>query len=86
MRSCLPIAAALSLLAVSSALGADRPVTDDERTKLTAALTAEGCSGGSMEFDEDGHFEVDDAKCADGRQYDLKFDASFKLIKKDLDD
>lgn len=38
-----------------------------------------------MEFD-DGKFEVDDAKCSDGKTYDLDFDASFKLIKKELED
>jgi hypothetical protein len=65
----------------------DRPVTDDERAKLTAAVAAQGCSGGEMEFDiDDNHFEVDDARCSDGREYDLKFDTSFKLIKKELDD
>jgi hypothetical protein len=64
---------------------ADRPVTDQERTQLVAAMKAEGCAGGSMEFD-DGRFEVDDARCADGKQYDLDFDTAFKLVKKDLDD
>jgi hypothetical protein len=63
----------------------DRPLTDDERTKLTAAMKADGCSGGSMEMD-DGIFEVDDASCADGRRYDLRFDQSFKLIHKEVDD
>jgi hypothetical protein len=29
----------------------------------------------------DREFEVDDARCADGREYDLKFDANFRLIK-----
>jgi len=77
--------AALSLLACGSGLAEDRPLTGDERTKLVAAMTAEGCSGGQMEFD-DGHYEVDDARCSDGRTYDLKFDASFKLISKERDD
>jgi hypothetical protein len=63
---------------------ADRAVTDDERAKLVTALQAAGCSGGKMEFD-DGKFEVDNSKCADGRTYDLDFDASFNLIKKKLD-
>jgi len=75
-------------LAVGLAAGAalaDRPVTDQERTQLLAAMKAEGCTGGDMEFD-DGRFEVDDARCADGREYDLEFDTAFKLIKKDLDD
>ena len=78
-------ATALSLLVWNSALADDRPVTDDERAKLVAAMKAEGCSGGQMEFD-DGHYEVDDARCSDGRKYDLRFDRSFKLIEKELDD
>jgi hypothetical protein len=48
-------------------------------------LQAEGCTGGSMEFD-DGKFEVDDARCADGKTYDFDFDASFKVVKKERDD
>ena len=40
-----------------------------------------------MEFDiDDNHFDVDDAKCSDGRKDDLEFDKSFKLVKKKLDD
>lgn len=85
MRYLVLVSAALLLLAWERALAADRPLTDDERTKLLAAMQAEGCSGGQMEFD-DGHYEVDDASCADGRKYDLKFDASFKLVEKNLDD
>ena len=64
---------------------ADRAVTAEERAQLVAAMAAAGCEGGEMEFD-DGKFEVDDARCADGKEYDLDFDRSFKLIKKELDD
>jgi hypothetical protein len=65
---------------------ADRPVTEEERTKLAAAVAAEGCDGGKkMEF-EDGKFEVDDATCDGGKKYDLDFDTSFKLIKKEAED
>ena len=39
-----------------------------------------------MEFDDDGHYEVDDVRCSDGRKYDLEFDTAFKLTKKKLDD
>ena len=78
----LLISAALALLAVQPASAADRPLTDDERTKLVAAMQAEGCSGGEMEFD-DGRYEVDDARCTDGRSYDLEFDAAFKLVRKE---
>jgi hypothetical protein len=77
-------AIAFAALATTAA-SADRPVTDAERAKLVAALQAEGCTGGEMELG-DGKFEVDDARCADGKKYDFDFDASFKVTKKELDD
>jgi hypothetical protein len=64
---------------------ADRPLTQEERAKLLSALAAEGCAGGKLEFD-DGKYEVDDAKCHDGRTYDLKFDRDFRLVRKELED
>jgi len=65
---------------------ADRQVTEDERAKLSAAIQAEGCSGGKFELDEDDQqFEVDDAVCADGKKYDLKFDRQMRLKRKNLD-
>lgn len=84
LRTLAPAFALAIGLGAGAAL-ADRPVTDQERSQLEAAIKAAGCTGGSMEFD-DGKFEVDDARCADGREYDLDFDASFRLIKKDQDD
>jgi hypothetical protein len=40
----------------------------------------------NMEFD-DGHYEVANVRCSDGRKYDLEFDTAFKLTKKKkLDD
>jgi hypothetical protein len=78
--------AALALTAfVASPALADRPVTEEERAKLVALLEAEGCTGGEMEFD-DGKFEIDDADCADGHEWDFEFDRDFRLIKKELDD
>ena len=84
MRMLAPALALFVGVAGGAAL-ADRAVTDQERTQLVAALQAQGCSGGKMEFD-DGKFEVDDARGADGNTYDLDFDRSFKLVKKDKDD
>jgi hypothetical protein len=66
---------------------ADRAVTAEEAARLVAATAALGCVGGKMEFDtDDEEFEVDDAKCADGRTYDLKFDKGLRLIRKELED
>jgi hypothetical protein len=61
-----------------------RAVTDDERAKLVSAISAQGCSGGKMEFD-DGKYEVDDARCNDGKIYDLDFNRSFELLKKKVE-
>jgi len=80
MRFQLWMSAALLLFAWQSALADDRALNADETTKLTAAVAAEGCSGGKMEFDH-GRYEVEAAQCGD-RRYDLDFDASFKLISK----
>ena len=85
----LSIAACLAI--VPAAWSADRPVTDQERSRLVDAVKAAGCSGGKMEFDADkgashpnGKFEVDDAMC-DGKTFDLAFDPDFKLLKKKAD-
>jgi hypothetical protein len=75
----------VALLLLASDAFAGRAVTNEERTRLVAAVTAQGCSGGKMEFD-DGKFEVDDTVCADGKTYDLDFDTSFRLITKKLED
>jgi len=83
-----PVAALLATTAIAK----DRPVTDQERTKLEAALKEAACSGGKMEFDDDkgasypnGKFEVDDATCQDGKKYDLTFDPDYKVLTKKLD-
>ncbi len=85
MTSRFLLALAGLLMAFAAPARADRRVTGEEQVKLVAALTAQGCTGGKMKFD-DGKFEVDDATCADGKIYDLDFDTAFKLIKKKLDD
>lgn len=91
MRSTTASFVAALLLAGGPAWADDRPVTDQERPKLEAAVQAAGCSGGKMEFDADkstahpsGKFEVDDAMC-DGKKHDLVFDPGFKLVSKKLD-
>jgi hypothetical protein len=64
---------------LSTAALADRDATPAEAEKIQAALAVVGCSGGEMEQEDSGIFEVDDAKCKDG-QYDIKLDKDFKII------
>jgi hypothetical protein len=85
MRTIVSAAFLITILVAAPAT-AGRPVSDAERASLTAAVTAQGCSGGKMEWDAgDQHFEVDDVRCADGRTYDMKFDKSFQFIRKTLE-
>jgi len=86
MRLIFSAAVAGVLLSATPLLADSRPVTNEERQRLVDALAALNCTGGELEFDDDKYFEVDDATCADGRKYDLKFDAGFKLLERKLDD
>jgi Peptidase propeptide and YPEB domain len=82
------LSASIVLLAAATMpVKADRPVTEAERAKLEAAVAAQGCSGGKMEWDDDDReFEVDDVRCNDGKKYELKFNADYTLKSKELDD
>ena len=62
---------------------ADR-LTRQERSSLKSAMKDAQCSGGKMERDN-GNFEVDNARCQDGKRYDLTFDQNFKLTNKELE-
>lgn len=65
---------------------ADRAVTPEEQASIAAALEAEGCSGGEMEYDDDDDdFEVEDARCADGT-YDFELTADFQIRERERDD
>ncbi len=92
MRFVVPLLAATLVLPAHAVLAKDRPVTDQERTQLEAALKEAGCSGGKMEFDDDkgaahpnGKFEVDDSTCQEGKKYDLTFGPDYKLLTKKAD-
>jgi hypothetical protein len=71
---------AIGIIASTSPLLADTPVTPADAEKIKAALEAWGCTGGKMEKETEGsgYFEVDDAKCKDG-QYDFKLDKDFTV-------
>ncbi|NQW53223.1 MAG: hypothetical protein HQ465_18480 [Rhodospirillales bacterium] len=55
MRSIPAVTAAAMLFAGLSlpAVASDRPVTDQERTRLEEAVKTAGWTGGKMEFDDD---------------------------------
>lgn len=77
----LAVLAGVLMLAAAPAFADEKP-SDAEAAKIKEALAAWGCEGGSFEKESEasGVFEVDDAKCKDGGQYDVKFDANYKLI------
>lgn len=67
------------MLAASPAL-ADRAPMPAERERIEAVLRAEGfVSWEEIELD-DGVWEVDDARTAEGREYDLKLDSDTLAI------
>jgi len=72
--------AAAGIIASTSALLADTPVTPADAERIKAALEAWGCTGGKIEKETEasGYYEVDDAKCKEG-QYDFKLDKDFNV-------
>ena len=84
------VALMLVIVVAVAAARADRPVTPEERAAIVAALEAEGCSGGTYEYDDDdddddGEFEVDEARCADGTYY-CELSRDFQIKERDRDD
>lgn len=61
---------------------ADEKPTADEANKIRAVLASWGCEGGEIEKESEGIglFEVDDAKCKAGGQFDFKLDKEFRVI------
>ena len=49
------------------------------REKIKATIEGFGCTGGKIEKADFG-YEVDDVKCKDGQEYEIKLDPNFKLI------
>lgn len=77
---------ALAAFLIASPAYADRPVTPGEHAAISQALAVHGCRGGKFEFDrDDNRYEVDDTRCADGREYDIDLDTRFRIIKKKRD-
>lgn len=71
--------AALALMMSGGMCLAKEPAAP-ELEKIKTALKEAGCEGGEAAVKKDG-FAVDDVTCKDG-QYDIKLDASFKIVSK----
>lgn len=73
--------AACALMLSAPVAFADSKPSDDEAKSIKATLEAWGCKGGEMEKETEGTgvFEIDDAVCADGNQYDIKLDDKFVM-------
>ena len=82
MKFILMAFAAAGLIGSATLALADSPVSAAEAAKIQAALEPLGCTGGKMEKETEGsgYFEVDDAICNWGGQYDIKLDKDFKII------
>jgi len=64
----------------SSAALADNAPTDAQLPQIEAALKAWGCAGGNAVVEDgSGFIEVEDAKCSDGKVYDIKLKPDFAL-------
>ncbi|MBU2580154.1 MAG: PepSY domain-containing protein [Alphaproteobacteria bacterium] len=72
---------ACAIMVASTAAFADSKPSDDEAAKIKEALSAWGCEGGALEKETEGTgvFEVDDAKCKDGQQYDFKLNSDYSV-------
>lgn len=77
--------ALIATFASAPSFADDRPPTAEERTRIEAALTANGyTSWGSIELDDDRVLEVDDARDAEGKEWDLDLDMqSLAIVKRD---
>ncbi|PKP87815.1 MAG: hypothetical protein CVT78_05770 [Alphaproteobacteria bacterium HGW-Alphaproteobacteria-17] len=82
----LALALPATLLVAGPAAATDRPPTPSEREAIEKVLKDAGFkSWEEIEFD-DGHWEVDDARTADGREYDLKLDPkTLKIVSRRAD-
>lgn len=80
----LTIFLASAALALAAPADDDRPPTSQERAAIEAKLRAEGfVRWDDIELD-DGLWEVDDARRADGREYDLKLrPGSLEVVRRD---
>ncbi|MCW2362725.1 MULTISPECIES: PepSY domain-containing protein [Sphingobium] len=84
----LPLAALASLACATPALAADRAPTAGEAKAITAVLHDAGFkSWDEIEFDiDDNRWEVDDARDAQGQQWDLHLaPKTYAIVRRERD-
>lgn len=87
LRTAIALALAIPAMSLAGVGGADadRKTTAYEARLIARTLQAHGCYGGRYEVEDDGSYEVDDALCRDGREYDIRLYPNFVIhsIKRD---
>ena len=79
------LAAALLLLPLAAAEA--RVPTPEMRTRIEAALREQGYTAwDDIDVERDGRIEVDDARGADGKEYDLELDPQTLRVTKREED
>ncbi|TLG77888.1 PepSY domain-containing protein [Methylocystis sp. B8] len=82
MRTLATCVALLGLVGLAATPAQADRLTRQEKSSLRTAMKDAQCSGGRMESRK-GNFEIDNARCQNGRRYDLTFDQNFKLMNKE---
>lgn len=69
------------IAAPASVLADDRPANAQERAAIEEVLRAAGyTSWDEIEWDDDNYWEVDDARGADNREFEVKLDKDLTII------
>jgi hypothetical protein len=85
MRTLMTCIALLGLVGMAATPAQADRLTPQEKSSLRSAMKDAKCSGGRMEA-KNGSFEIDNARCQNGKRYDLTFDQNFKMTSKELED
>jgi hypothetical protein len=79
------VACAATALAATAATAGDRRATAAERAQAASVLSAAGFTSWRKIEVDDGKIEIDDARHANGRLYDVDIRGG-SIVKKDLED
>lgn len=74
------LATTLLVISAATAIAAAAP-SADEMAKIEASLKAWGCTATAAEVENEGSglYEMEDAKCADGKVYDIRLNKDFSV-------